>query len=78
MSYMETINQAALQVKCPYCMSLPGVWCRTKTGQYANWMHGPRTRPFQDVYMVGYDEGILEEREMAARRAKREAAAVGA
>ena len=73
MTYQQVINEAATRFKCPYCMSLPGVWCRTKSGEMANWLHGQRTEPFRMVYMAGYEEGETEGRDIEVRRAKRAA-----
>lgn len=51
------IDELAVQIFCTYCGSNPGHWCRTASGNVAQWLHGARTNLFYTAWGQGYDEG---------------------
>jgi len=45
---------------CPYCNAAPGLWCETSSGNEAQYLHGERTRPWQECWVDGYQKGENE------------------
>ena len=42
---------------CTFCAAEPGKWCETSTGREAQYLHGERTRPWQECLQAGYKQG---------------------
>jgi hypothetical protein len=54
----STPDQIAVEAStCPRCGSMPGEWCRTKSGSRATWTHAPRSNPMREAWSEGYQEG---------------------